>query len=270
MLHPSRPLARHGWGEATIDCRQLRKADGAPIGRLPLSRRQAPASVLVLGAGRSGMSLLEGGTDATFHLSEWVFSPYPLVLFAVAAWLLVAGRKPVAPGGAPEWTHKDSSTEFVAADSKPQVPSAKPRSLPPPSSPDSIYLQMRLRLAKKSAEEEAAIGTRFVVRFSCQGDSFCENPVSGGTFRLRAGVPYILEFDSLAGCSSLAAVLQRNSQQVEYQVETFRTPRLQESKDVLTTISFVPNRSSRSAARTGCLGLHHRGVGALPALASMP
>jgi len=173
------------------------------MGRLPLSQKQDPASALVLGAGGSGMAL-----STAFDLFEWAFPP--LVLFAVAAWLLMAARKPFGPGDARGLRQKSAA--------KPRAPSTMPRSLPPPSSPDSIYLQMRLRLAKKSAEEEAKMGTCFVVRFSSQDDSICENPVSGGTFRLRAGVPHVLEFDSLAACSSLTDALQRSSQQVEYQV----------------------------------------------------
>jgi len=48
--------------------------------------------------------------------------------------------------------------------------------------------------------------------------SASEGDEGGGTFRLRAGVPHVLEFDSLAACSSLTDALQRSSQQVEYQV----------------------------------------------------
>ena len=83
-----------------------------------------------------------------------------------------------------------------------------PRFLPPPSSPETAYLEMRLRLAKQSAEEEAEMGTRFVVRFSSKSDAFYENPVRGGTYRIKAGLPYVDEFQSLAGCSALGQASQ--------------------------------------------------------------
>ena len=94
-----------------------------------------------------------------------------------------------------------------------------PRFLPPPSSPETAYLEMRLRPAKQSAEEEAEMGTRFVVRFSSKSDAFYENPVRGGTYRIKAGLPYVEEFESLAGCSALGQALQRRlgSDKVEFQ-----------------------------------------------------
>ena len=106
-----------------------------------------------------------------------------------------------------------------ASSQLPTKEAASSARVPPPSSPDSIYLQMRLRLAKQSAEEDAALGTRFVVRFSSQYDAIYENPVNGGSFQLRAGLAYIEEFDSLAGCSALAGALQSiGTDTVEYQV----------------------------------------------------
>ena len=112
--------------------------------------------------------------DALFDLFEFVFSPVGLAV--ISGFVAVAFL----------WSSRDSNEEDSTLESSNMRltqndtdKSKMMRKIPKNLDPDSIYLEMRLRMAKQTAEEEERIGTRFVIRFSGEKDAIYENPVNG-------------------------------------------------------------------------------------------
>jgi hypothetical protein len=154
-----------------------------------------------------------------FDVFEFVFSPVVFAGLGAAVFLALL------------WAARDSSLENASSGEgsvqmrtapppqpQPVRQEANPRVPPPPSSPDSIYLGMRLRVAKQKAQDEEATGSRFVLRFSSENDLVYENPVRGGSFQLQAGTAYVEEFSNLAGAKSLALQLYNKNVDVEFQI----------------------------------------------------
>jgi len=110
--------------------------------------------------------------DALFDLFEFVFSPVGLaVIFGfVAVAFLLSSRD----SNEEDSTVESSNTRLTQNDTD---KSKMMRKIPKSLDPDSIYLEMRLRMAKQTAEEEE--GTLFVIRFSGEKDAIYENPVNG-------------------------------------------------------------------------------------------
>jgi len=116
---------------------------------------------------------VRAGPDALFDLFEFVFSPGLAVILGFVAVAFL-------------WSSRDSNEEDSTVESRntrltqnDTDKSKMMRKIPKNLDPDSIYLEMRLRMAKQTAEEEERKGARFVIRFSGEKDAIYENPVNG-------------------------------------------------------------------------------------------